>query len=239
MPIPNDWPDYWSNKNFPGILGEFIQPGALVFDIGANIGKMTWAYRCLNARVIAVEPQAACAAQLRATFIDDDQVEVIEVACGSEAGTAEMACYGGTTISTLVPDHYWQQGGPWANTPKDWTETVKIVTLDSLIARYGVPSFIKIDVEGYEHQVLCGLSQLVPLSFEFHPYFWKQACACMARILEIEPQAEFCNVLGESLVPIGWCGYDEMTDRIMRLLAEHGTVYFGNMYARKATYERL
>lgn len=235
MPIPSTWPDFWSNKNFPGILSEFIKDGDLVFDIGANVGKMTWMYRQLGARVIAVEPQKACAEGMAATFIDDDQIEIVHAACGTEAGSAEMTCYGGTTISTLVPDHYWQIGGPWEGTPKDWTEIVGVIPLDELIAKYGVPSFIKIDVEGYEHQVLCGLSQFIPLQFEFHPFFGVQAFRCIERILELEPGAEFCNVVGESLVDdFGWCGYDEMRERIGALWVVHGKTYFGNIYARKA-----
>jgi FkbM family methyltransferase len=234
MSIPNNWPDFWSDRHFPGILADFIKNGDLVFDIGANIGKMTWMYRRLGARVVAIEPQAVCVEQLKETFMDDDGVTIEAIACGERSGAAKMSCYGGTTISTLVPGHYWQLGGPWEGTPTDWTEIVPMTTLDLVISQYGIPAFIKIDVEGYEHQVLCGLSQFVPLQFEYHPVFWEQACKCMARILQIEPAAQFCNVKGESLIPDGdWCGYNEMSGRIRALFDRYGKDYFGNIYARK------
>ena len=47
---------------------------------------------------------------------------------------------------------------------------VPATTLDALIARHGLPRFCKIDVKGYEAEVLRGLSQPIPaLSFEYVP----------------------------------------------------------------------
>lgn len=234
MPIPSDWPNFWGNKHYPGILAEFISSDSLVFDIGANIGKMTWMYRGLNAWVVSVEPQKKCVEQLCATFVDDGKVHIVHAACGSHIGTERMSCYGGTTISTFVPDHYWGSNGPWKGTPTDWFEDVGMTTLDALIEEYGKPAFIKIDVEGYEYQVLQGLSQFVPLSFEFHPCFWEQACKCMARILELDPEVRFSDTVGEDLLLAhDWCGYDEQMGRIRALYGLHGKNYFGNLYARK------
>ena len=51
---------------------------------------------------------------------------------------------------------------------RDRTMEVEMTTLDKLIETYGIPVFIKIDVEGYELEVLKGLSKPVRLiSFEY------------------------------------------------------------------------
>ena len=47
---------------------------------------------------------------------------------------------------------------------------VPVTTMDRLVGIYGVPEFCKIDVEGFEYNVLRGLTQAIPLlSFEYTP----------------------------------------------------------------------
>jgi hypothetical protein len=65
----------------------------------------------------------------------------------------------------------------------DTVISVPLISLDELIARHGEPQFCKIDVEGFEHEVLGGLSQpLMALSFEYIPVAIDRAIACLERI---------------------------------------------------------
>jgi hypothetical protein len=59
---------------------------------------------------------------------------------------------------------------------------VPLVTLDELIARHGEPQFCKIDVEGFELEVLTGLTRPLPaLSFEYIPVSSARAIDCVER----------------------------------------------------------
>lgn len=227
----------WQTRGFPGILSQFVQPGVPVFDIGANIGRMTYAYLVLGATVIAVEPQMYCVEHLRERYGDNGHVAIVPLAVGAAAGSAMLSVPKlGSTIATVVPAYYWRDEGPWSGQELDRTEPVEMTTMDALIETYGVPAFAKVDVEGYEYEALCGLSQFVPLSFEFHPCFWREACRCMARLQKLEPGVKFNHTVGEHLEYVSpqWKTHDAMQSELKALYEQHGEIYFGNIYARKA-----
>ena len=73
------------------------------------------------------------------------------------------------------------------------------VTLDMLIQRYGVPAFVKIDVEGFQDAVLAGLSRPLPaLSFEFTTIARDVAARCLDRATVLG-SIGFDVSLGESM----------------------------------------
>jgi hypothetical protein len=65
---------------------------------------------------------------------------------------------------------------------------VPVLTLDMLVARYGIPQFVKIDVEGYEAEVLGGLNTAVrAVSFEYSPAAPQVALECVDRLEALGP----------------------------------------------------
>jgi len=153
------------------LYGRFINAGDLAFDVGSHVGDRVACFRRLGARVVAVEPQPALAQTLRLLHRRDPQVVIEETAVGRQAGSAELHLNPrNPTVSTLSTELITAASRAPAWQAQHWTRRVQvpITTLDRLIELHGVPTFIKIDVEGLEAQVLGGLSRPVPaLSFEF------------------------------------------------------------------------
>jgi FkbM family methyltransferase len=166
--------------------GQFLGPGDLGFDIGAHVGSRVRAWRKLGARVLAIEPQPDCLRVLRLFFGRDQGVTIAPVAVGAEPGTARLALSTATpTVSTMSRD--WIEtvtaDRGFARVRWDRTVEVEVTTLDELIARHGEPAFCKIDVEGFEADVLAGLSRPVRgLSFEYLPAAHDAALAALTHV---------------------------------------------------------
>jgi FkbM family methyltransferase len=174
---------------FQRLYGDFVGPGDLVFDIGANIGENTSLFASLGARVVAVEPLEQCAAAISACATRANwDVQVERCALGRQSGSlAVSVCSRALDISSASAE--WmdamQQAG-LARGPWDMQVVVPVSTLDALIMRYGFPSFIKVDVEGYEAEVLRGLSQRVnAISLETHRATLATSLACLERLGEL------------------------------------------------------
>src|SRR5262249_60695009 len=92
-------------------------------------------------------------------------------AVGSKSGISKLfpaqdAEKSMSTLSTLFVEIARANGAIWDETA---AIEVNVVTLDSLIDEFGVPDYIKIDVEGFDLEVLRGLSQPIALlSVEFN-----------------------------------------------------------------------
>jgi FkbM family methyltransferase len=169
----------------------FVRSGDLVFDIGAHAGNRVRGFASLGCRVVALEPQPDFARLLRALFGRSSRIEVVQAAAGDVQGRASLSISERTpTVTTLAEG--WRDAR--ARDPRFarvvWNRRLEVetTTLDALIAQFGAPSFVKIDVEGGESAVLTGLTHAVPaLSFEYLPRALEQVQACVRRLTTLGP----------------------------------------------------
>jgi len=222
-------------KSLRALYRPLVKEGDLVFDLGAHLGDRTVAFVALGARVVAVEPNPDMMRWLRRLVFSREQIVFLAEAVGSRPGQAEMGLsYGTPTVSSLSSD--------WRTTLKNhapgfrnvqWEQriTVPVTTLDEMVARFGVPDFCKIDVEGFEADVLAGLTcPIAALSFEFVSGALAQALRCLAE-LERLGKYEFNAIAGERRRLL-WSSW-QSPEQIRRWLAEGaGGIASGDIYAR-------
>jgi FkbM family methyltransferase len=220
------------NAAMDALYARFLRAGNLAFDIGAHVGDRTGSFRRLGAHVVVLEPQPLCARAIRAIYAGDGEVTLIEAACGAVPGTVTLSINSANpTVSTASAAFASAAAGApgWEGQVWDRTLEVPCTTLDELIAEHGRPAFAKIDVEGFEHAVLAGLSQpLAALSFEFTTIQREVALACLDRLTSLGAYG-FDVALGESQVLTfnRWLGKADMAAHISGLPheANSGDVY--------------
>ena len=173
-----------------GILDQIVQPDFTVLDIGANLGF----YTCLFAkrvgatgRVIAVEPTPTVFRALKRNVALNglgDTVNSICVALSDEKGTARMNVF---ADGKEVYNSLGSTSSPKREIPEGGIE-VRTTTLDALLNKVPPNSrcFAKIDVEGYQHQVLMGgiqqLSRLKNIALMVEMNEWaSQQCGFSTR----------------------------------------------------------
>jgi FkbM family methyltransferase len=182
-----------------------------IFDIGAYDGHKTAAFLEIGERVVACEPDARNFELLRIRFRNKkSRVMLHRTALADRTGNALFFIHHeGSAFNTL--NAKWK-GLLEGDGRKRWQEEIRFqpgkevevstTTLDELIGLYGMPEFIKIDVEGYEKHVFMGLTQKVPcISFEcLLPEFEDDMLTILEKLISFDDRTVFNVVFEEELL---------------------------------------
>lgn len=215
---------------------QFIGPDDLVFDIGSNIGEHAEVFAQIARKVIAVEPVRESFSAMCKRLAGKNNVVFVDAACGEvesvsairtshEAPTIGVASMSEEWINAVKKTQRFGEKDRW-----DKCELVSVTTLDALMFEYGIPDFIKIDVEGYEIEVLTGLSQPVKtLSFEFTPETILSAWECISRCMTLG-MYKFNLSLMEDCALGEWTAASTLISKLENY--RRSNVAYGDIYAR-------
>jgi FkbM family methyltransferase len=220
-------------RNMIDFYSQFIKKGDCCFDIGANMGNRSEAFLALGAKVIAVEPQQPCVVALQERFKGNQDFILVNKALDKKEGQTEFFVSNAHTLGSMskdwigyVKDHGMFDGCVW-----DKKVVVQTTTMDTLIKQYGRPVFCKIDVEGFEFDVLQGLSQPVKmLSMEYTLGIMEPTIKCVERLASLGKVV--CNYSeGESLELAMKEWVDAAT--MVRMLRDFpSSARFGDLYVK-------
>jgi hypothetical protein len=123
------------------------------------------------------------------------------------------------------------------NTSHERTIPIRVTTLDREIEEHGPPRFCKVDVEGYELEVLRGLSRPLPLlSLEYHldEKDIRKVLDCVAHLSTLSRRLEMNITLGEEMEfrwPT-WIGYDLLRQYFPARAPRTATCGYGDLFIR-------
>ncbi len=220
---------YFRKKKSHDVL-KLLNSGDLFFDIGAHLGEKSKKILDKNLRIVMLEPLPQCIKQLKKNFKNNKNVEILEKAVGKTVGNMTLEVNSKMpTISTMAK--HWKNGR-FSNQKWDQIISVEVTTLDYLIKIYGLPSYIKIDVEGFEHDVLLGLSQKAGIiSFEFTSEFLDQSIKCLNHLKKIGYN-EFNFSIGESRkFHFEWSNTDNLILKL-RKESKNNKLLWGDIYCK-------
>jgi FkbM family methyltransferase len=230
----------WRRGRLEAFYRQFLAPGSLAFDIGSHVGNRTRAWRHLDARVVAVEPQPDFFRLLQRLFGRDPQVTLENCGIAAQAGEGTLWISSATpTVSSCTQD--WVDDARRAErfSAVQWDQNLPITmrTLQELIDQYGVPDFCKIDIEGGEEDALRGLHTPIPaLSFECVSAMSQRAQRCIDLLGDLGSyEFRYSKLETMRWSSDRWLDASEMKAFLAALPADApaGDVYARRVYARR------
>lgn len=211
---------------------QFVKNDDLYFDVGANVGNRVAPMLRIGAKVVAVEPQKLCVKRLKNLF--GNKIVIEHTGLGAKEEIRDFYVSDQSVLSTFSTEQIEKTKDGRFKTSRWEPTTMRITTMDALINKYGVPAFVKIDVEGFEFEVLKGLSMPVRMiSLEYTvPEMSGVLSECINRLNHISDKFVYNYSVGESMkfALNEWLDYGAMMDCIQK--ENFIKTGFGDIYAK-------
>lgn len=134
-----------------------------IIDVGANSGQFTLLSRLVHpsAKIIAFEPMVDAAERFEKIFSGDSRVTLHRVALGAECADSEIHLSAKRDSSSLMPQA--AQADYFPQTKEIGTEKIQVAPLSTCVTENDLvgPVLMKIDVQGFEGDVLRGSADLL------------------------------------------------------------------------------
>ena len=226
------WKRFYRYYKYPKMVrfySQFMGEGDLCFDVGAHMGNRAEIFLGTGTKVVAVEPQSDCIDYMKRKFFGNPRITLINKGLSDREGELVFhICEDASTISTF--SEKWKTGR-FSNYNWNKSKKIPVTTLDALIEKNGLPVFCKIDVEGYEYNVLKGLSQPIPIiSFEFTQEFFVDSKDCIDYLNTLGYARYNCS-FGESakMLFLNWVSPEELVTKINSI---GDPLLWGDIYAK-------
>lgn len=176
--MQNDTPTlgFFKKRKFKQFYKNFVGEADTVFVFGDQTGTLTQLFTELKVKVVCIQPIPTFIPALKEKFAKNQYCYLVHEDVG--AFQTEFYYHG----------LYERQILPYSSnlSASEAQEYIKITTLDDLINRYGIPSYCYIAAEGFEGDVLKGLSHLInTISFTFYSFTHEKTTEIVRRIMSL------------------------------------------------------
>ena len=147
-----------------GLAREIVKPGSAVWDVGANVGLMTFAAAALagpKGFVLAVEPDVDNQRLILKSIAENaGRIAPVELVCAAVSNASKRFARFEIASRSRSSNALAGLGNTQGGSVRE-TRTVILLTLDDLLDGFRAPDFIKIDVEGAESDALAGATRVL------------------------------------------------------------------------------